>query len=441
MPEYGDNEISRCEADEGAVGNTPALIAGLDQAYLALREARTDFERLQIRDQARAAQAAAEILKRRDIQVEASILVAAAERAIAAVNPPEQGRRTDLGSNFVVYDHEVPRNAPDGQVTNYAEDEANGSDNFVVVDHEVDPQLVRDIRRAHHSLTDEQFDELKDKARESGEPITRSGLRRIARKLNPPEPSDEPRPPTRTQVLESERAEAIAKQSELRAEVEELKERIAFLGGESEPVEAVREERFNAYREEIRVLRISVQDWQKKYRDLQGLTRRVTPRCSNGHQVQAMYWRSAHGAFLCDHCDHQLSWVDNLNRLLQATGTATNAPSPASTVPAEEYKYVAVGPGEECYYEDPPPDFDLLVEDIPAPEDEDYEEGDFVPPVDAWEATRWLDGFRVGEYVVVDDGQLGVIQDIENGQLMVRLDNGIGDLVPMRGERLSRQEP
>ena len=408
-PEEITSEVGEV-ADTDPTDNFLALVAGLDQAYIALREARTDLERLQIRDQARAAQAAAEVLKRRDIQVEASVLVAAAERAIAAAHPPQPAGRPVDADKSVIGDHEVPEDTQKGEEESviadhrFLEDTEETAEEAGTGGHEVDPELtqanIRQMRQAHSGLTDEQFQSIVQKARENGEPLTRAFLKRGARKLNPPEPSDEPKPPSRAQVLEAERNEAIAKQSDLRIEIEELKERVAFLAGESEPVEAVREERFNAYREEIRVLRISVQDWQKKYHDLQGLTRRLTPRCSNGHQAQAMYWRSAYNAFLCNRCDSQVGWLDNLDRLLQAAGPAAPA-STAAQATGEECEYApASGDG----YSEEAPDSDWPVEDTAGPDGEDYEEDDSVPPMDAWEASRWLDGFRVGEYVVVDDG-------------------------------------
>ena len=60
----------------------------LASAYQMLTEARDDFERLQVRDFGKAIQEAAGILKHKAIQVQASLLVADAERAIAKANPP-----------------------------------------------------------------------------------------------------------------------------------------------------------------------------------------------------------------------------------------------------------------------------------------------------------------------------------------------------------------
>ena len=75
----------------------------LDRAHTALAQASTDFERLTIRDQAKAYQAAAEILNRRDIQVQASVLVQRAEREISKANPPKPppGRSVVLGDGSI----------------------------------------------------------------------------------------------------------------------------------------------------------------------------------------------------------------------------------------------------------------------------------------------------------------------------------------------------
>ncbi len=155
-----------------------ALIIGVERAYVALRDARNDFERLIVRDKAQAIAAAAEVLKRRAIQTEASILVAAAEREIAKANPPipPEQRSPGRGGNTVPPENGIPQST------------------------------VRKIRQAHDKLTDEQFAAASDKAREQGEPLTRTALKREARKLNPPEQddSDEPKPPTQVERLQAQ---------------------------------------------------------------------------------------------------------------------------------------------------------------------------------------------------------------------------------------------
>ena len=60
----------------------------------ALAECRSDFERICLRDEARAVKAAALILGRRDIATEAAIFIAEAERVIVQANPPALPGRT-----------------------------------------------------------------------------------------------------------------------------------------------------------------------------------------------------------------------------------------------------------------------------------------------------------------------------------------------------------
>ena len=81
----------------GQSGEDPGLPGKLDTARQALASATTDFERVRVRDHAAAVQAAAAILERREIQVEASILVSEEEREIAKANPPKPAGRPKTG--------------------------------------------------------------------------------------------------------------------------------------------------------------------------------------------------------------------------------------------------------------------------------------------------------------------------------------------------------
>ena len=117
----------------------------LDRAHTALARASTDFERLTIRDQAKAYQAAAEILNRRDIQVQASVLVQRAERAIAKANPPlPRGGPPDRGKQV----------SPGGTIAK-----------------------LRDMRAVHSKLTDAQFEARTVQAIELEAPLTRQSLK------------------------------------------------------------------------------------------------------------------------------------------------------------------------------------------------------------------------------------------------------------------------
>ena len=136
------------------VAATPSevsILTRIDAGRVSLIEAASDFERLQVRDSAKALQIAAEILNRRDIQVEASMLVMDAERAISKANPPKQGERTDL-------------------------------DNFGTLVPEVSSDVRKKIRHAHANINDDQYEALKYKAREEETPLTRAALKRVERK-------------------------------------------------------------------------------------------------------------------------------------------------------------------------------------------------------------------------------------------------------------------
>ena len=127
----------------------------LDRGHQALVAASNDFERVRVRDGAKAVQAAAEVLKRKDIQVVASLLVCDAERAIAKANPPptpsESGARK--GQKGVVPDNTLPQ------------------------------QTIRDIRHAHNKVTDEQYQAAKDKAVSDEQPISRASIKNTGMKL------------------------------------------------------------------------------------------------------------------------------------------------------------------------------------------------------------------------------------------------------------------
>lgn len=141
--------------------------ARIDGARRALAAARDDFERLRVRDDARALVAAAAILKRHDIQIGAARLVMEAERAIAAANPP------------------IP---PD-------ERSPGRLGNTVPAGNGISRGAIRKIRGIHSALSDEAFAAACDQAEKRGEPVTRSILRRAAARIRRARAHDHARPP------------------------------------------------------------------------------------------------------------------------------------------------------------------------------------------------------------------------------------------------------
>ena len=125
-----------------------AIIAQINIGHQALVEARNDFERLQVRDVAKALEVAAGILQRREVQVEASMLVMDAERAIAKANPSQQGKR------------------PAGMPGSAA----------------LGGETIKKVRQAHAYLDDDEYREIKIQARDEMAPLTRKRLNDIGRK-------------------------------------------------------------------------------------------------------------------------------------------------------------------------------------------------------------------------------------------------------------------
>ena len=144
----------------------------LDTARRALVSCRTDFERLRVRDAARAAEAAAKILGRRDIQVEAAELIQDAERAIHKANPPKpeggpgRGKKT-VPSKDGFYE---PPAQPSSSVAAPAATAASP------VAPAIERSTLRNIRAVHSKLTDEEYEARKSEARERAEPLTRAAL-------------------------------------------------------------------------------------------------------------------------------------------------------------------------------------------------------------------------------------------------------------------------
>ncbi len=227
-----------------------ALVIGVERAYVALRDARNDFERLIVRDKAQAIAAAAEVLKRRDIQTEASILVASAEREIAKANPPipPEQRSPGRGGNTVTGSNDIPDDISKGN--------------------------LRQIRQAHDKLTDEQFAAASDKAREQGEPLTRTALKREARKLNPPaqddsdesEP-DKPKPPTKAERLEAELDAARLDLLEKAQRLDDLEDELRFHRGNMDEQESERHKAYTALQSELSTARSQMNEWMVKYNE------------------------------------------------------------------------------------------------------------------------------------------------------------------------------
>ena len=149
--------------------NAPqTLMEKLEVAERALAAAADDFQRIDVRDYAKAVAAGAAIFRHKDIQVRASNLIMDAERAIAKANPPmsrsesasKAGKSGGRGRNSVV-------------ILNNTAIETQPA---------IRSETLRQIRQAHHRLTDAEYEKAKQESIENQEPLTRSALKEIRKK-------------------------------------------------------------------------------------------------------------------------------------------------------------------------------------------------------------------------------------------------------------------
>ena len=217
--------------------------------------------------------------------------------------------------------------------------------------------------------------------------------------------TDKPKPLTRTEKLEALVDTLRMEVEEKAARIEELDQRLAFMERESSPVEAVREEMFNRYREQIRVLKGSVGEWQTKYNDV----------LTENKGLRAVLKRVG-------------------GNVKETPRQEATAPCPVYQAPAEGHHSREMEPEEV--------DTPEYVDDPDGWEAESREDigDDLATDVGTYEKAQWLDGFRVGEYVVTEQGEHGVIQDMEEGRLLVRLDYGLGELVAMESGQVSHED-
>lgn len=133
------------------IENNENIPAKLAVAGRALAEATEDWQRVEIRDYAKALKAAAEILKHKHIQIQAANLVQDAERAIAKANPPNITGR--------------PRKV------------VTPNNDFLESEPVISKNNLRQIRQAHKNLSDEEYEAAKAESVETETPLTRSALK------------------------------------------------------------------------------------------------------------------------------------------------------------------------------------------------------------------------------------------------------------------------
>ena len=142
--------------------NPDSIVAALERGRKALAECRDDFDRLQVRDQAAAAVAAAKILERRDIQNSAQWLVLRAERAIAQANPPRATGRAAVSVNPEITET-LPKQTLSQMrtaATVMTDDDFNAAEQASIASPETEPaptrsELVKEARRSRQTTATE----------------------------------------------------------------------------------------------------------------------------------------------------------------------------------------------------------------------------------------------------------------------------------------------
>lgn len=140
-----------------------SFLSNMERGEQALEAAENDYQRLEVRDAARAAQVITAVMGRRRLVRRFSVLVQRAERAIAQANPPISASENAAQAVNTRWDD-------DGDVPLVAE--TNGMDGLKRSD-------LNNYRAAHNSLSDEEFEELV--AEDTDDPMTRKQLKDLAR--------------------------------------------------------------------------------------------------------------------------------------------------------------------------------------------------------------------------------------------------------------------
>ena len=141
-----------------------SFLANIERGEQALAAAENDYQRLDVRDAARAAHAVTQIMGRRKLVRQFSVLVQRAERAIAKANPP-----------FTPQEVNRIGNAAQGKNVQHVPQHAELPY----------PQLAV-FRQAHAHITDEEFAAIVSKGEADDTPLTRQQLIDLGREKRQP---------------------------------------------------------------------------------------------------------------------------------------------------------------------------------------------------------------------------------------------------------------
>ena len=152
-----------------------SFLSNIEKGEQALAAAEDDYQRLEVRDAARAAQVVVAAMGRRQLVRRFSILVQRAERAIAQANPPQKAGRPPTERTGTGLPEEP------GEIRTPVS-EFPGATEIITPAPEPPAATAREISRfraAHEYISDDEFEKLANT--DTDEPMTRQGLIEIGR--------------------------------------------------------------------------------------------------------------------------------------------------------------------------------------------------------------------------------------------------------------------
>lgn len=166
-----DNSQPAATLPARAVGEHQ-VVAAVEHGRESLARARSDFERLRVRDLAAAALAAAKVLQRKDVAANASWLMTEAEACLLEANPPRPPGG-QVGN----------RNAAAAQPEDSPEDHSENERGIATLVSEgaLTAAQIRTLRSSYGGLGPDQIREIVAEHEAKGEPVVKQQIRKQAR--------------------------------------------------------------------------------------------------------------------------------------------------------------------------------------------------------------------------------------------------------------------
>ena len=154
-------------------GEHQSVVAAVEHGRESLARARSDFERLRVRDLAAAALAAAKVLQRKDVAANASWLMTEAEACLLEANPPRPPGGQVGNRNAASADR------PEDGLEVHSENERGIA--TLVDEVALTAAQIRTLRSSYGGLDPDQIREIVAEHEAKGEPVVKQQIRKQAR--------------------------------------------------------------------------------------------------------------------------------------------------------------------------------------------------------------------------------------------------------------------